>query len=94
MELLTMIFGLPFAPIQGLIKLGELVQDQAELETRHPAAIRRRLEELEEARLAGEITEEEETEAVEQLLEQMTAQQDLPGMAMPGRGGEEEDEGG
>ncbi|MFJ2033362.1 gas vesicle protein GvpG [Streptosporangium sp. NPDC087985] len=91
MELLTMIFGLPFAPIRGLIKLGELVQEQADLETRHPAAVRRRLEEIEEARLSGEITEEEEAEAVEQVLGQMTAQQDLPGMAMPGRGEEDEE---
>ncbi|MEV7010287.1 gas vesicle protein GvpG [Streptosporangium sp. NPDC051022] len=89
MDLLDLTFGLPFLPIRGLIRLAELIQEQVEIETRSPAAVRRQLEELEEAKLSGEITEEEEAEAVSRILERMTARPDLPGTAVPGGGGEE-----
>ena len=88
MDLFSLTFGLPFLPIRGLIRLAELIQEQVELETRHPAAVRRRLEEIEEERRAGLITEEEETEAITRILEQMTAQPDLPGITMPRPGAE------
>ncbi|MEU3166650.1 gas vesicle protein GvpG [Streptosporangium sp. NPDC006930] len=68
MEPLGLIFGLPLAPLRGLIRLAELLQEQAEQELRSPAAVRRRLEELEEARAAGEISEEEEAAAAERIL--------------------------
>lgn len=90
MDLLSLTIGLPFAPIRAIIRLGEIIQEQAELEMRHPAAIRRRLEELEEARLAGEISEEEEARATAEILEQMVVQPDLPGAFAPGRSGEGE----
>ncbi|MEV4245924.1 gas vesicle protein GvpG [Streptosporangium canum] len=90
MDLLGLTIGLPFAPIRALIRIGELIQEQAELEMRHPAAVRRRLEELEEARLSGEISEEEEARATAEILEQMVVQPDLPGADAPGRSGEGE----
>ncbi|MER6826430.1 gas vesicle protein GvpG [Streptosporangium sp. NPDC000563] len=68
MEPLGLIFGLPLAPLRGLIRLAELLQEQAEQELRSPAAVRRRLEELEEARASGEISEEEEAAAAERIL--------------------------
>jgi len=67
-EPLGLIFGLPLAPLRGLIRLAELLQEQAEQELRSPAAVRRRLEELEEARASGEISEEEEAAAAERIL--------------------------
>ncbi|MGV9770516.1 gas vesicle protein GvpG [Streptosporangium sp. NPDC003464] len=90
MDLFSLTFGLPFAPIRALIKIGEMLQEQAELEMRHPAAVRRRLEEVEEARLSGQISEEEAAQATTEILERMVTQPDLPGMTMPGRGGEGE----
>ncbi|MEV7908102.1 gas vesicle protein GvpG [Streptomyces anulatus] len=88
MNLLTLPFSLPFAPVRGLIRLAEMIQEQVELETRSPAAVRRRLEEVEEARRSGLMTEDEEAEAVTRILGQMTAQPDLPGVAAPGENAE------
>jgi uncharacterized membrane protein len=59
MELLTLLFRLPFLPVQGVIKLGELLQDEAERQLRDPARIRRELEEAQRRYEAGEISEEE-----------------------------------
>jgi hypothetical protein len=73
MGLLGLIFGLPFAPFRGLLWLAELFQEQVEMETRNPASVRRHLEEIEAARAAGEITEEEESQAVERVLQLMAA---------------------
>ncbi|GAA2882048.1 hypothetical protein GCM10010517_45170 [Streptosporangium fragile] len=71
MSLLGAVFGLPLAPVRGLIRLAELIQEQAELELRHPAAVRRRLEEVAEARAAGLISAEEEAEETERILAEM-----------------------
>ena len=69
MGLVSTIFTWPLAPVRGLIRLAELIQDQADRELHNPAAVRRKLEEIEAAREAGEITEEEERRAVEQVLQ-------------------------
>ncbi|MEU0485085.1 gas vesicle protein GvpG [Streptosporangium sp. NPDC006013] len=71
MEPLGLIFSLPLAPLRGLIRLAELLEEQAEMELRSPAAVRRRLEELAEARASGEISEEEESMAAERILREM-----------------------
>ncbi|MEV1168926.1 gas vesicle protein GvpG [Nonomuraea sp. NPDC049784] len=73
MGLLGLIFGWPLAPFRGLLWLAELFQEQVEMETRNPASVRRHLEEIEAAREAGEITEEEESQAVERVLQLMAA---------------------
>jgi len=70
-EPLGTILSLPLAPLRGLIRLAELLQEQAEQELRGPAAVRRRLEELAEARASGAISEEEETAAAERILGEM-----------------------
>jgi uncharacterized membrane protein len=59
MELLTLLFRLPFLPVQGVIKLGELLQEEAERQLRDPARIRRELEEAQRRYEAGEISEEQ-----------------------------------
>jgi uncharacterized membrane protein len=59
MELLTLLFRLPFLPVQGVIKLGELLQDEAERQLRDPARIRRELEDAQRRYEAGEISEEQ-----------------------------------
>lgn len=59
MNLLTLLFRLPLIPIQGLIQLAELIQDQAEQELHDPAAVRLQLEELERAMQAGELSAED-----------------------------------
>jgi hypothetical protein len=66
--LISLIFTWPLAPVRGLVRLAEMIQDQAERELRNPAAVRRRLEAIEAARRAGEISEEEERRAIEEVL--------------------------
>jgi hypothetical protein len=74
MDPLTLLFRLPFMPLRGFIRLGEVLQDQAEQELRDPASVRRQLEEAQEARAAGEMSDSEladvEGQAVGRLLSQ------------------------
>ena len=59
MGLLSWTVGLPLAPMRGLISVGRLIQHQVDSETRDPAAVRRRLEALDEAERQGQIDPEE-----------------------------------
>ncbi|MFC0449140.1 gas vesicle protein GvpG [Rhodococcus jostii] len=72
MGLLSFIVTLPLQPVKGVISLAELIQRQVEEEMHNPAAIRRGLEELEEARARGDITAEEEEQAQQALIDRMT----------------------
>ena len=58
--------------MKGVISLAELIQRQVEEEMHNPAAIRRALEELDEARTAGKITAEEEEQAQQAHIDRMT----------------------
>ncbi|ADG90074.1 hypothetical protein TBS_15430 [Thermobispora bispora] len=66
------LIGLPLAPVRLVIRMGQLIQEQAEHELRDPAAVRRRLEAIEEARSAGEISAEEEEQAIDEVLRLMS----------------------
>jgi Gas vesicle protein G len=59
MNLFTLLFRLPLMPLRGFIRLGEILQDQAERELHDPAAVRRQLEEAEEAQVSGEMSSED-----------------------------------
>ncbi|GIH27738.1 gas vesicle protein [Acrocarpospora phusangensis] len=74
MGLLTSILGAPLAPLKGVIRLGELLRDEAERRMHDPAVARRELEEIDAARAAGEISEEEADEAMNLVLQRMTGQ--------------------
>ncbi len=73
MGLLTLPFRLPFLPLQAVIRLGEIIGEQAERELHAPAWARRALEEAQERRAAGEISDEEvsriENEALGNLVQ-------------------------
>lgn len=69
MGLLSGIAKLPLAPVRGVVRLGELIQQQVEQEMNNPARTRRQLEELQEARERGEISAEEERKLQQQILE-------------------------
>jgi hypothetical protein len=56
---LTLLFRLPFLPIRGVLAIGEIIREQAERELQDPASVRRQLEEAEEARASGEISDED-----------------------------------
>ncbi|QYC38692.1 Gas vesicle protein G [Nonomuraea coxensis DSM 45129] len=72
MNLFVELLFLPLAPVRLVVKLGEIIQDQAEQQTRSPAAIRRKLEEIDAALEAGRISEEEHDEAVSLVLRRAT----------------------
>ncbi|MEV6324483.1 gas vesicle protein GvpG [Nocardia sp. NPDC051787] len=69
MGLLTSIFTLPIAPVRGVIWLSEVIQDQVEQKLRDPAAIRRRIEAIDEAAAAGHLSEEEREQAQQAVLD-------------------------
>ena len=72
MDLFTLLFRLPLMPLRGFVQLGEILRDQAERELRDPASVRRQLEEAQEARVSGEMSDEDvahvEGQAVGRLL--------------------------
>ena len=68
---LTFLFGLPLMPLRGVVRLGEIIYDQAWQELHDPAAIRHELEEVEEARAAGEISAEQAQEAEQVALSRL-----------------------
>ena len=84
MELLTLLFKLPFLPVQGVIRLGELLQDQAEQELHDPARIRRELEDAQRRYEAGEISEEQFIQIQDELASTLVTEAAPP--SVPGAG--------
>jgi gas vesicle protein GvpG len=66
--LLTGLLGLPLAPVRGVVWLAERIRDHAEEQFYDPARIRAELERVDEARQAGEISDEEAAELENELL--------------------------
>jgi hypothetical protein len=88
MELLTLLFRLPFLPVQGVIRLGELLQDEAEQQLRDPARIRRELEDAQRRYEAGEISEEQFIQIQDELASTLVteaAPPSVPGAASDDR---------
>jgi hypothetical protein len=76
MGLVSFIFGLPLAPVRGVIALGRVIQERVELELRDASSIRRDLEAAEEARVAGEITADDEAQIQRAALDRITERGD------------------
>jgi hypothetical protein len=55
MGLLSWTVGLPLAPVRGLLGLGRVIRQQADEQLHDPAAVRRRLEGLDEEMRAGRV---------------------------------------
>lgn len=79
MGLFSAIFGLPLAPVRGVVWIGEVVRRQVEEETTSPAAMRRDLEAIEEGRRSGEISEDEAAQAEDKILHRVTRRRDAGG---------------
>ena len=71
MGLITGILGLPLAPLRGTIWVADQVLQQAEEEYYDPARIKAQLEAVEQARAAGELTEDEATEIEDELVDRL-----------------------
>jgi hypothetical protein len=69
--LLTGLLGLPLAPVRGVLWVAEQVKDHAEEQYYDPVRIRAQLERVDEARRAGEISEEEAAELENELLQRL-----------------------
>ena len=80
MNPLTLLFRLPLMPVQGVIRLAQLIDEHAEQELRDPARVRRELEEAERKRAADEISDEElsrvEDQATSSLITRGTMAED------------------
>jgi hypothetical protein len=91
MGLFGMIFGLPLVPVRGVVRLAEIVRDEAERELSDPSAVVRQLEAVVEARASGQLSGEEaarlEDAAVQRLIwqpERIAAQDWLMDSPAPG----------
>jgi Gas vesicle protein G len=71
MGLITGLILLPLAPVRGTVWLAERIVEQAELEMSDEGTIRAQLQEIEEARAAGTIGEEEAAAAEDALVEKL-----------------------
>jgi gas vesicle protein GvpG len=68
MDLLTLLFRLPLMPLRGFVQFGEILHEQAERELRDPASVRRQLEEAEQARESGEMSDRDVAHAQSQAV--------------------------
>jgi cytochrome c-type biogenesis protein CcmI len=79
MGLITGLLTLPLAPVRGVAWLSERILEQAEQQMYDPAAIRRQLSEVDRARAAGELSEDEAAELEDELLRRMMTGRSGPG---------------
>jgi Gas vesicle protein G len=75
--LITGLLTLPLAPVRGTVWLAERIKEQAEAEYYDEKVIRAQLMEIDAAREAGEIGEEEAAQAEDQLLERLIAGREM-----------------
>lgn len=73
MGLITGLLTLPLAPVRGTVWIAERILEQAEAEMDDEGVIVARLMEIDEARQAGEISEQEAAESEDILLERLIA---------------------
>lgn len=71
MGLVTGLLGLPLTPIQGVVWLAEQILEEAEGQLYDPARIRAQLEQVDEARRRGELSDEECAGVENELLERL-----------------------
>jgi hypothetical protein len=67
----TGLLGLPLAPVCGVVWLARQVLEQAEEQFHDPARIRAQLEQVDDARRRGALSEEECAEIENELLQRL-----------------------
>lgn len=68
MGLLANTLGLPFMPLRGLVRIAELLRDEAEKEMYDPARVRRQMLQVDKAKAAGELSDSEADDLQRELL--------------------------
>jgi hypothetical protein len=81
MNPLTLPFRLPLLPLKEVLRLGEVIQDQAQREMADPAKVRRELEETERRQASGEISEDQAAALEEKAVSQYTQVRKRPATA-------------
>jgi len=71
----TLFFRLPLMPLRRVVQLGEVLHDHAERELRDPASVRRQLEQAEQARASGEISDEDLARVQAQAVDRLVSSQ-------------------
>jgi hypothetical protein len=71
----TLLFRLPLLPLQGLVKIGQIIQEQAEDELYNPASVQRELEEAAEARAQGRMSDEEVSQVERAAVARLTGEE-------------------
>jgi Gas vesicle protein G len=79
MGLISGLLTLPLAPVRGTVWLAERIQEQAEEELYDESAIRAGLLEIDAARQAGVMDEQELADAEDALIERLMAIRGLAG---------------
>jgi hypothetical protein len=85
MNPLTLLFRLPLIPLQGVVRLGALIQQEAERQLADPATVRRELEEIQHRLESGQMSEQEAARAEEEAVTRFTERLE-PEPAVAGRG--------
>jgi uncharacterized sporulation protein YeaH/YhbH (DUF444 family) len=67
----TILVRLPLLPVDGVISLGRVIQEQVEREYHNPASVRRQLEEAEAEAASGAVSDAEEARAQQQALKRV-----------------------
>jgi Gas vesicle protein G len=73
MGLISGLLLFPLAPVRGVVWIAEVIAEEAERELRQDESPERALAQLEAARAAGEVTDEEAEQLEAQLIEEMLA---------------------
>lgn len=71
MGLITGLLTLPLAPVRGVVWVAEQLYEQARRELDDPVAVRHRLMDLQAAREAGTISEEDAAREEEELVRRL-----------------------
>jgi hypothetical protein len=74
-DLLTLLFRLPFLPLRGAIKIAQLVQEEAERELYNPASVQRELAEADEARQQRRISDAEVSRLEDEAVGRLTGKE-------------------
>jgi hypothetical protein len=83
--LITGLLTLPLAPVRGTVWLAERIQEQAEREYYDESAILAGLQEIDEARAAGDVDGAELDEVEDALIERLLEIRRLAGEVPDGR---------
>jgi hypothetical protein len=72
MGLLTLPFRLPLLPVRAVVRLAQIIQEEAEDKLVDPASVRRELEQIEQRQAAGEISDAEAAQLQNEAVARFT----------------------